>query len=155
MGVQKSSDGNRYTKIGWIEGQGDSQLEVNYQFEDRNVLPNTQYYYRFKQISTDGNFEYSEVVTATRQSDENVYVGDFYPNPVGKAKPKLDIRLANPASVEVLLYSSTGELMHRQQRQYTEGKHTMRLRWQNPISGVYYAKIQVGETVIYKRLIIK
>ena len=48
-----------FYKLGWMEGKGNSLVQADYQFEDRQVKAGQTYYYRLKQVDFDGQEEYS------------------------------------------------------------------------------------------------
>jgi Leucine-rich repeat (LRR) protein len=72
--IEKSADARTFTKIGFVDGSGDSKELNNYHFTDQN--PFNLSYYRLKQLDYDGKFEYSKIVMARNALDLKVY-----PNP--------------------------------------------------------------------------
>ncbi len=74
--VQRSKDGTTWEKIGWQDGQGDSQTPYDYTYTDENPLSGTSYY-RLKQIDFDGAFSHSDVVKVEYESNGI----SIYPNP--------------------------------------------------------------------------
>ena len=75
--IQRSKDGTTWQKIGWQDGQGDSQTAHDYTHTDENPLSGTSYY-RLKQIDFDGAFSYSDIVKVDYASSGI----SIYPNPV-------------------------------------------------------------------------
>lgn len=59
--IYKSLDTENFERIGYVNGNGNSQYIVEYQFIDHN-LKGAQFY-RLKQVDFDGQFEYSDVVS--------------------------------------------------------------------------------------------
>jgi hypothetical protein len=57
--VERSADAKTWTKIGFVEGFGNSAGRLHYDFELKEF---GKYYYRIKQIDFDGHFEYSEII---------------------------------------------------------------------------------------------
>lgn len=51
----------------------------SYSYTDAQVLPNQEYYYRIKQVDTDGKFSYSDVITGTFEKENSQL--SIYPNP--------------------------------------------------------------------------
>ena len=72
--VQRSVDGINFTKIGWVEGRGNSSFDTYYQYRDVELLDINVVYYRLKQIDFDGQYEYSKIVSATFKTDKSKYV---------------------------------------------------------------------------------
>jgi Secretion system C-terminal sorting domain len=63
--IEKSTDGVRFEKIGFVAGSGNSSREQRYSFED--AAPFTRagqvVYYRLRQVDYDGQFEHSKAVS--------------------------------------------------------------------------------------------
>jgi hypothetical protein len=70
--------GNGFVKIGFVKAAGNSGLEKQYAFEDRQPFDGTNHY-RLKMVDKDGHAEYSKTVTV--QSDGRTGIS-IYPNPV-------------------------------------------------------------------------
>ncbi|MEM6697740.1 MAG: SdrD B-like domain-containing protein, partial [Bacteroidota bacterium] len=87
--LERSEDGKVFKQIAKIEGQGTTLETTDYSYEDQEAIPNILYYYRLKQVDTDGQFEYSEVRTAQMEAIDGEI--ELYPNPVGDAT-ELQIR---------------------------------------------------------------
>lgn len=58
--IERSDDGTNYETVGTIKGAGNSNVDQDYSFVDKNPLPG-QSYYRVKQTDFDGAFNYSIV----------------------------------------------------------------------------------------------
>lgn len=78
---RKTETENDFKTIGWVEGKGNTSVEVSYyDFEDETVIPGVTYYYRLRQLDFDGKETYSDIRSATlQQSGEGFLV---FPNPV-------------------------------------------------------------------------
>lgn len=85
--VQRLID-EEFQTIGIIDGNGNSNEEICYEYVDYNTNSNVQYY-RLKQVDYDGVFEYSNVIRVNEvlNTKENITI---YPNPV---KDELNITL--------------------------------------------------------------
>lgn len=81
--IQKSTDGQEFTAIGFVASkaaQGNSSSIINYSYEDKAASVGTQYY-RLKQIDLNGDFEYSAIKSVNISlSAAEIKI---YPNPVG------------------------------------------------------------------------
>jgi len=53
---------NEFIKIGFVEGCGNSNSPKTYSFTDEKPFGGGKFHYRLKQIDTDGQFEYSDIV---------------------------------------------------------------------------------------------
>jgi hypothetical protein len=70
--------GNGFVKIGIVKAAGNSGVEKQYAFEDKQPFAGTNHY-RLKMVDKDGYAEYSKIVTV--QSDGSAGIS-IYPNPV-------------------------------------------------------------------------
>lgn len=104
--VQRSTDGQNYSVIGYVPGAGTSNMVRTYQFKDLDAVHHAGYlHYRLRQVDFDGNFSYSEVVML---KNENSAIFTIYPNP---ATDVLNIRLTTPNSAvsKYELYNHIGQ----------------------------------------------
>jgi YD repeat-containing protein len=79
--IERSVDGAVFEKIGELNANGTTTKQQHYEFLDKNLPPQyATFYYRLRQIDTDGKFSYSkiEVIEFGRNQKLNVEV---YPNP--------------------------------------------------------------------------
>lgn len=77
--IQRSSDAQQFKRLGFIEATGTLQQQSNYEYNDSNPLPGTNYY-RLRQVNTNGKETYSRTITVNVEGD-----GAFllYPVPAG------------------------------------------------------------------------
>jgi hypothetical protein len=109
--VQRSLNGIDFQEISWVEGNGNSSSIIEYRLNDENISTNT-YYYRLKQVNFDGEYSYSNIVSAYIKSGSgNVFDIRLQPNPslgfgkVGIHSPisqEAHISIFNTIGVEVL-----------------------------------------------------
>lgn len=76
--VERSKDGYAFSKIGTLEGAGNSTMVLNYSFVDNQPLQGLSYY-RLKQVDYDGRSTYSEIRAVMTGMKGIKYVA--YPNP--------------------------------------------------------------------------
>ncbi|MCK7518965.1 MAG: hypothetical protein MZV64_15195 [Ignavibacteriales bacterium] len=60
--IERQTGSSNWQTIGFVKGSGTTTAINNYNFADRNILSQTIYSYRLKQIDFDGTFSYSKVV---------------------------------------------------------------------------------------------
>ncbi len=94
-----------FQSIGFKEGKGNSSVATRYSFLDENVVPNTTYQYRLRQVDKDGTqaCETSDVVTVTFGTEAALVLEPNSPNPF-KGATTLSFTLPNRtfATLEVL-----------------------------------------------------
>ncbi|SFB78756.1 hypothetical protein SAMN05421780_101481 [Flexibacter flexilis DSM 6793] len=66
--IEKSENGKDFTTIGTVQGAGNSQKTLSYEYTDRTPLYQKTYY-RLKQIDFDGAFKYSPTVAVAADKD--------------------------------------------------------------------------------------
>jgi hypothetical protein len=80
--IERSADGSRFEKIGFVAGNGTTSQTQRYAFNDVSFPfgegRDGAVYYRLKQLDEDGRFEYSKIVAIAQKGDNAVSV---FPNP--------------------------------------------------------------------------
>jgi hypothetical protein len=107
--VQRSTDGNNFENIAWIDGQGNSTQLTNYEYDDIDAEKGILYYYRLEQVDFDGTKNYSQIITgfiedavgnSSPSLDRRIKI---YPNPTQNyVRVKVDIQTENPIQYEIL-----------------------------------------------------
>lgn len=75
--IQRSSDGQDWYSIHFVNGNGTTNQVVDYNYLDRNPLQGSNYY-RLKQTDYDRKFTYSEVISLKTTKSQDI---EIYPNP--------------------------------------------------------------------------
>ena len=150
--VQKKVDG-LYTSIGFIEGHGTTTKPFSYKFNDNNIQPGESTY-RIRQVDFDGAFEYSDELTISINNPADFDLSQNYPNPFN---PTTKIRFSIPADnhVKLTLYNLLGEKVKDIiDSNYKAGTHEVNLDASNLSSGVYLYKIESGNFVNIKKMMV-
>ena len=128
--VEKSTDGQTFQKIGFVKGAGTTLTPQYYAFADDKL--NQLSYYRLKQVDADGQFAYSNIVTAEPFGKKQSI--KIYPNPTTNDQ----ITLEMSADTEgVLVTNALGQILFQQQ---TKGENLLRLDVSTWARGVYFVK---------------
>ena len=98
--IERSANGSDWQSLSFVAGHGTSSVVENYVYNDMNPLQGTNYY-RLKQLDLDGNFKYSDIVSASIKSSDRFVL---YPNP---AKGKL--YFLAPQTGTVLIFNASGQ----------------------------------------------
>lgn len=139
--IERKNANSSWEKIGFVTGNGNSNIAHNYSFSDRN-LSTGKYNYRLKQIDFNGNYEYhnltGEVVIGVPAKFE---LGQNYPNPFNPVT-KIDYSLPFDSKVQIKLYDISGkEVMTLQNSIEAAGYHSISINGINLASGTYFYKI--------------
>ncbi|MDP2363200.1 MAG: hypothetical protein Q8M94_05470, partial [Ignavibacteria bacterium] len=60
--IERKTSDEQWEKIGFVNGNGNSNSPKDYLFVDKNLFGGSKFNYRLKQIDNDGQFEYSDMV---------------------------------------------------------------------------------------------
>lgn len=151
--IQRGTDGKTFQNLTFIEGNGTTQKQQNYIYNDRNLQQGQIYYYRLKQIDSDGKFEYSEVITAQTKGQE--ITGTFAPNPASVSHTILNYHTPEDGELSFQLFDVSGQKVMQKNYFVNVGGNQMDLDLSQLRKGMFFAKMQQGTRVVYERLIVK
>lgn len=103
-----STEDEQWEILGFVEGHGNSSSQKFYSFID-DEFPVGELEYRLKQIDTDGNYEYSEIIELSTQNKINkIELLQNYPNPFN---PLTNFEFVLPEKINVALkiYNTAGQ----------------------------------------------
>ncbi len=150
--IERSADKNNWEEIGFVEGHGNSNSPNTYSFTDNTAKGNESY--RLKQLDFDGNYEYSDVVTANAAGLNKVEFKQNYPNPFN---PSTTFSFVIPSKVYVTLaiYNSLGQQVATVVSENLKaGNYQYNWNAQNLSSGVYFAKLTAGTTTQIQKIML-
>lgn len=101
--ILKSTDGYNFEVIGVVNGAGNSNELLVYEFTDHNIGQGTSYY-KIRQIDYDGLYDYSDVQSITKEGDLGINV---YPNPFN-ASTTLSIASSSDEELHLSIYDIYG-----------------------------------------------
>jgi hypothetical protein len=141
--IQRSSNQYEWDVLGFVDGYGNSNIPRNYEFMDESLPGEGNYYYRLKQIDTDGTFEFSPML--------DIYVNNIplefslsqnYPNPFN---PSTKIVFSLPYETEITLavFNAIGQKISDiiSGEVYNAGKHEIQFDGSKLASGIYFYSI--------------
>jgi hypothetical protein len=132
--IERSPDGNKWVKIGYVVGHGTTAEQRGYDFTDSQPLPGYNYY-RLRQTDYDGSFEYSPAVFVFFETGTTTVT--VSPNPVA------DYLMLQPISEEesqVSIFDQNGGLV----LSAILPEHENRIGVTHLLSGIYVAKWQTS-----------
>jgi hypothetical protein len=153
--ILRSIDGRYYHKVFWTDGHGNSQEGQSYSWVDRNIRPNTNYYYRLNQIDRDGTNTYSEVVSAMITDEKIIEVSEVFPNPVKKDFVKLKINTPVEVEAKLIIFDGMGMLVKKGEKLLIKGTNFLKINVRNLVPGIYYTKVQIGQEMWYRKIIVQ
>jgi Secretion system C-terminal sorting domain len=141
-----------WVKVGFVEGNGNSNSPKNYSFLDRNPV-NGKAEYRLRQIDNDGAFKYSSIVTVNSLPTK-FELSQNYPNPFN---PVTTIRYSIPKAENVTLkvYDELGKEVSTLVNENKEaGNYKVTFNGAELTSGIYYYRITAGDFTEVKKLML-
>jgi len=141
--VQRSTNNKDFEIIDIVEGNGNSNVIINYTSYDYNIEEGVAYY-RLKQVDYDGTVDYSNVVTIRNNPEILV---EIYPNP---SNGKVNIKTKE--EVNIGIYSAIGKEIYRK---HINANSTNVIDLSDNPKGVYFITYSTNKTTITKKLIIR
>ncbi len=151
--VLRSTDGDNFTAQGWVDGNGNSTVQHNYSFLDKNVVPNQLYYYRLRQVDNDNNSELTHIVNAMITGSSVFTISDFIPNPTTNST-RIEIVSSDVKHVSVVIYNTLGQIISNQEVDTNVGTTPINFDMTEVASGTYYGVIKVDGEEYNKKLVI-
>lgn len=137
--IERSQDGSIWNTIGSIQAKGNSSIETNYSFTDRNPLSGVNYY-RLKIVDLDGHYEYSEIKVLRSALVTNI---SFFPNP---ARDYVNVALgeASGTQVTVRLINQAGQVLQEKKAVAGNGT-TISFPLQQYATGMYILSVSAAD----------
>ncbi len=142
---------SNWTKIGFVNGHGNSNSTKSYGFIDKNISGGTKFNYRLKQIDNDGKYEFSKEIEIELTKEYALYQN--FPNPFN---PTTNIKFQIPKDGFVLLkvYDILGrEVATLVNEEKKAGFYNLQFDATGLSSGIYFYKLQFGNNFATKKLI--
>jgi Secretion system C-terminal sorting domain len=135
--ISKSEIRNsNFQKIGFVDGHGNSNSPKDYSFTD-TPQEGTSFQYRLKQIDTDGQYHYSDIVSVDIAAPAHFELKQNFPNPFNPAT-HITYNLPRDGFVTVKIYDIVGSeietLVNEEKR---AGSYLVTFEGKNLSSGVY------------------
>ena len=134
-----------------IPAAGNSNKINFYTEKDRDISHSGVYYYRIKQLDTDGRFTYSKIVSVFVNGESYINV---YPNPA-RFSANIDLILTNERTVKIELMDANSRVLQLISKTHLAqaGEHSFALNLNDLSAGVYTIAITVDNQVMYRKLI--
>ncbi len=119
-----------------------NQPSEYYNWDNNPFLGTT--YYRLKMIDLDGQFEFSNIISVSRDQTNTI---KLYPNPASNVLG-IEMGLAEDALVELSIHNALGKLVQQSLPfQFEKGTAIVRLDISSLTSGTYYLLSKNGNTI--------
>ena len=141
--IQKSNDGINWVNIGFVNGHGNSSVEINYQFTDANPYAGNNEY-RLCKVDLDGNQTFSSIENINFQSNSYYTISN---NP-GRGVYQISM-LAEAEKLEMTVFDISGKMIYRKITNI--GNQTLDIS--NSAAGVYWLRMKKGNNLFIEKLI--
>ena len=151
---RKSTESFNWTKIGFTEGHGTQNNNIDYSFTDRN-LNSGKYNYRLKQTDFNGNYEYFNLSDEVNISAPvNFELKQNYPNPFNPST-NLEFGISNLGFITLKVYDISGKEVKTLVNEIKEaGYYTVKFDGSSLSSGIYFYKMQAGGKEISGKMLL-
>ncbi len=146
--VERSKDGINSERIGTVQGAGNSNEVLNYEFVDQNPYSGTSYY-RLTQVDYNGQSETFDWVAVNRAADDEPSI-QMYPNPLTGGMLNIDFNNIDE-NVQLSIYDFSGRLVYN--RSVDAGQTNIQLAI-DLAQGTYSIQIVGSQMLITKKLIV-
>jgi len=135
--IQRSENAKDFNDIAIIPGAGNSNILIDYNFEDIDVSEYNTLYYRLKQIDYDGKYTLSNII-AVNKSTEALKIENSY-----QSGNNLIIYVNSYCQETVLfsLYDASGKIIIQEKEELSKGVHNYSIPIFNSKSGLYYLNV--------------
>ena len=142
-----------FEKIVFIEGNGNSNSPKEYTFLD-NSVKSGKYFYRLKQIDSDGSINYSNIIEVNLDAPKQFELSQNFPNPFNPVTT-INYSLASAENIELKIFNLLGEEINTLAKGFKEaGSYSINFDAGNLESGIYFYKIEAGSFVQTKKMIL-
>jgi hypothetical protein len=139
--------------IGFVHGYGNSNSPKDYTFIDDEVVTG-KYFYRLKQIDTDGQFQFSKMIEVNFGLSIKFELEQNYPNPFNPVTT-IQFTIPNSGYVTLNIYNLIGEKISTLLNGFMEaGVHTINFDAGNLNSGFYVYTLESNGSVLTRKMLL-
>ncbi|HEY6437652.1 MAG TPA: T9SS type A sorting domain-containing protein, partial [Ignavibacteriaceae bacterium] len=151
--VERKLNENDWNSLGFVEGYGNSSSPKAYLFTDNTLVGGSKFQYRLKQIDTDGQFKYSDIVEVEILPDR-FDLFQNYPNPFNPTT-KIRYQLPVESKVVIKIYDILGsEVVTLLNEEKEPGSYEVEFNATSLSSGTYIYRIVAGDFVEMKKMVL-
>ncbi|TXB65777.1 T9SS type A sorting domain-containing protein [Vicingus serpentipes] len=150
--IQRAKDAKNFDDVGIVDGNGNSNIENNYEFIDDESLSGINYY-RLKQIDFNGDYEHSRIIVLKSINSIDVAI---YPNPSAD-NLYFDLSDSNDEVLTISYTNMTGITL-KEKIQTSKEMNTYKVNeFKKLSSGIYMMQIlnEKNEIIKYQKIVKK
>ncbi|WP_420318343.1 T9SS type A sorting domain-containing protein [Ekhidna sp.] len=153
--IQRSSDGLSFEAIGQVEGFGNSNELIDYDYRDSKPIAGVNYY-RLRQVDYDGQFEVHQIIQVNHEEyDSDLHVAT-YPNPTDQHN--LNLRISSSdihALVHIKMTDISGRIFHKESIPGSSIIDKKIKPLNNMDAGIYFITVEQSGNVYKHKIMIK
>jgi hypothetical protein len=152
--VMRSTDGVKWSPLGFVAGAGNSAVKNTYTYSDANLNAGL-YYYRLRQVDFDGKSALTNIVTANVTAKPITSLGQNYPNPL-RGNTVIKYSVSQNAHVRITVYDLNGRVVKvAEDVQRKAGNYTFVLDASMMNSGIYYYKMEANGYTATRKMVVQ
>jgi ELWxxDGT repeat protein len=150
--IERSTDRKNFTKAGTVTAAGNSSVEKQYAYTDRNItsLGAAVVYYRLKMMDIDNKFSYSRIVAVNINAKEAVVM--LYPNPV-RENTTLMISVIKKEKMSYKFIDQNGRTVQQKNITVNEGSNSIIIPTNSLVAGMYTIVLTGNDTNSYLKFV--
>lgn len=142
-----------WEKVGFVNGNGNSNSPKTYSFRDENPNGGSKFQYRLKQIDNDGQFKYSNIVEIEIVPTQ-FELSQNYPNPFNPTT-NINYELPIKSNVCLKIFDILGnEIVTLVNEEKEAGYYELKYNAKDLASGIYFYNISAGEFNRTKKMLL-
>ncbi len=150
FGIERSTDGINFDKIGWADGRITTNTRTDYNYTDNYVQPGVTYYYRLRQTDIDAREKLS-IIKQAKISLGGISL-TVSPNP---ATDHVNLFISGSgATAEISLLNMQGQLV-RKWSQVNASAAPYKLTISGLAGGLYMLQVQLPEQKLVEKVLIR
>ena len=149
FGIERSYNGTNFTEIGFVPSTGNSNTQRAYNYTDKDILRENNYY-RLRQVDNDDKFEYSRVVLVKNTMRSKVF--RVLNNPFNNYID-IEFGIALNGKSQLRLMDLNGRILQQEiVENVPQSRHRMIIQ-KNLSKGIYILQIITGDRMYQQELI--
>lgn len=148
--VERSSDGENFSAIGYVSGHGNSNITQQYEFIDEHPEKGISYY-RLRQTDFDGTNELSRIV-AVEFSSEEKFSFNAYPNPFS-GQLFLSTTSSHSGRMNVIITDNSGKKVKEEKHFLNSGFSVYEIQLDDIESGSYILSLETEGNFYHSKLV--
>jgi hypothetical protein len=145
--IERSLDGQKYEKIGLVDGKQDASAEGRFAFRDHfhnAVAVNNDFYYRIKEVEVNGNIIYSKILIARMYNTRSLASLSVTPDPLAN-DILVNVQLNEDSYVMMKVTDEQGNMLLKEGKKAGNGANVYTLEGTHQLRpGMYTLEVTVN-----------